>query len=414
MFNWLVSPAHSESNIPKPPRPNLELVEKLRQTQYNPRHYYLPEDFNQQIREEYQKRELSREIDAIFNTDQPKIDLERSIKEIETFSEWPECDTVWSSVSSESTKTEIISAWGSPEATRESDSESEASQERRESDSDSEESQIRQSQELYISIEDTEIFEWHSFVPFQEESCQDPFQDRACQDYEQLLATSQQLDAMENQPVEKPKTLPVQKLSPEHPEGFLELYIGPMFSGKSTKAFFKLSSMADQRFRCIYINSAKDVRETESNDNLVSTHNSSYSQPSRKITCVKTDQLSKIDVSDYEYVAVDELQFFSDAYDTVLEWVDQGKYVIVASLDGDCYRRKFGSVLDLIPHANQVTKLTAYCDICRDNYRKLTPAPFTARMTSETTSELVGGKELYQAMCRNCHDFHLDVTSAFI
>jgi len=124
--------------------------------------------------------------------------------------------------------------------------------------------------------------------------------------------------------------------------------------------------------------------------------------------------LSSINVDDFEYIAIDELQFFPDAYDVVIEWVQRGKYIIVASLDGDCYRRKFGCVLDLIPHANQVTKLTGYCDICRDNYRKLTPAPFTARMTNDTSSELVGGTDLYKAMCRNCHDFHLDVTVSLL
>lgn len=196
----------------------------------------------------------------------------------------------------------------------------------------------------------------------------------------------------------------------EHPEGYLEINIGPMFSGKSTKSLFKLTSMADQRFRCLYVNSNKDVRKTESADNMVSTHNSSYSKTSPKITCVKVTNLSEVSVGDFDYIAVDELQFFDDAYETILSWLNMGKYVIVASLDGDCYRRKFGHVLDLIPHANEVTKLTAYCDICRDNYKILNRAPFTARMTSDTSAELVGGSDLYKAMCRNCHDFHLDVT----
>ena len=71
-------------------------------------------------------------------------------------------------------------------------------------------------------------------------------------------------------------------------------------------------------------------------------------------------------------------------------------------------------MLDLIPHANEVTKLTAYCDICRDNYKKLNRAPFTARMTSDKSVELVGGADLYKAMCRSCHDFHLDVTVSYV
>lgn len=199
----------------------------------------------------------------------------------------------------------------------------------------------------------------------------------------------------------------------EHPEGYLEIFMGPMFSGKSSRVLFKLSSMADQRFRCLYVNSIKDVRNTESQDNFVTTHNSSYSKMSPKITCIKVSNLSEVNVTDYDYIAIDELQFFDDdnTVRCISDWISlYGKCVLVASLDGDCYRRKFGRVLDLIPHANEVTKLNAYCDMCRDNYGLMKPAPFTARMTSDTTAELVGGTDLYKAMCRECHDFHLDVT----
>ena len=211
-------------------------------------------------------------------------------------------------------------------------------------------------------------------------------------------------------------TLDKRNLEREHPEGYLEIFIGPMFSGKSSKILFKLSSMADQRFNCLYVNSTKDVRKTEAQDNFVTTHNSAYSKLSSKITTVKVSSLREVSVSDYDYIAVDELQFFDDEYtfDSIENWVSiYGKYVLVASLDGDCYRRKFGKVLDLIPFADEITKLTAYCDICRDNYGILKKAPFTARMTSDTTAELVGGTDIYKAMCRGCHDFHVDITSHY-
>ena len=200
--------------------------------------------------------------------------------------------------------------------------------------------------------------------------------------------------------------------SEKYREGYLKIFLGSMFSGKSSRLLFDLSCMADQRFRCLYVNHVKDERKTESQDKFVTTHNSSYSKISPKIYCVKVDNLGQVDAKEYDYIAIDELQFFDheNTVSTVLEWVKQGKYVLIASLDGDAYRRKFGKVLDLLPHADKVKKLTAYCDMCRDNYGRLKPAPFTARMTSDTTAELVGGADLYKAMCRECHDFHLDVT----
>jgi len=207
------------------------------------------------------------------------------------------------------------------------------------------------------------------------------------------------------------------KIKREYPEGYFEIYMGPMFSGKSSKLLFKLSSMADQRFNCLYINSIKDVRKTESQDDAATTHNSSYSKLSSKITSMKVSSLREVDVSDFDYIAIDELQFFDDEHtiECIENWISiYGKYVLVASLDGDCYRRKFGRVLDLIPLADEIYKLTAYCDLCRDNYGILKKAPFTARMTSDRTAELVGGSDMYKAMCRKCHDFHIDITSHYI
>lgn len=204
------------------------------------------------------------------------------------------------------------------------------------------------------------------------------------------------------------------KVNREHPEGYLELFIGPMYSGKSSKVLFKLSSMADQRFNCLYINSSKDERETEAQDDFVTTHNSAYSRSSPKIKCVKVSSLKEVSVSDYDYIGIDELQFFSDndTVNCINDWVSvYGKHVLIASLDADCYRRRFGNVLDLVPNADEVTKLTAYCDLCRDNYGVVKKAPFTARMTSDKSAELVGGRNLYKAMCRSCHDYHLNITA---
>jgi thymidine kinase len=216
----------------------------------------------------------------------------------------------------------------------------------------------------------------------------------------------------EKQDKDKKEDNKMENIKREYPEGYLELLFGPMFSGKSTRLLFKLSSMADQRFRCLYINSYKDERETESQDKYVTTHNSSYSTLSPKIHCLKVKSLTEVNFLNYDYIAVDEFQFFDSEEDVqcIIDWVTiYGKYVCVASLDGDYSRRKFGRVFDLIPHADEIVKTTAYCDMCRDNYGKLVKAPFTARMTSDTTAELVGGKDIYKAMCRTCHDFHMDV-----
>lgn len=75
---------------------------------------------------------------------------------------------------------------------------------------------------------------------------------------------------------------------------------------------------------------------------------------------------------------------------------NEGKIVIVAALDGTFQRKAFGSVLELVPLAEEITKLTAVCMICcRD-------ASFTKRLGNEKEIEVIGGSEMYISVCRKC------------
>lgn len=125
-----------------------------------------------------------------------------------------------------------------------------------------------------------------------------------------------------------------------------------------------------------------------------------------------------------DVIGIDEAQFFDDLYDFCCKAADhEGKAVIVAGLDGDylrCYvfnivylsslfvsllyscskilnlfcRRNFGPVLDIVPIADTITKLTARCEVCGKR------AHFTLRKTDETKTELVGGADMYMPVCR--------------
>lgn len=51
-------------------------------------------------------------------------------------------------------------------------------------------------------------------------------------------------------------------------------------------------------------------------------------------------------------------------------------------------------MLDIIPLADTVTKLTARCELCGKK------AFFTLRKTEETQTELIGGADVYMLVCR--------------
>jgi thymidine kinase len=64
-----------------------------------------------------------------------------------------------------------------------------------------------------------------------------------------------------------------------------------------------------------------------------------------------------------------------------------GKIIIVAALDGTFQRKPFGNVLNLIPLAEEVSKLSAVCMMC---YRS---ASFSKRIGNETEVEVIGGSD---------------------
>jgi endogenous inhibitor of DNA gyrase (YacG/DUF329 family) len=97
-------------------------------------------------------------------------------------------------------------------------------------------------------------------------------------------------------------------------------------------------------------------------------------------------------------VVIEEGQFFDDLYDFVLRAVDKDKkMVVVGGLDGDCFRKPFGQILQLIPLADTLTKLTAFCKVCANG----TPGIFTYRLTESKETIEVGGDEMYMPLCRN-------------
>lgn len=174
----------------------------------------------------------------------------------------------------------------------------------------------------------------------------------------------------------------------------LHIYLGPMFSGKSTKLIETYNNYLTynyETFRPLVINHSTDNRYGM---NRIITHNQ------QNIPCLSINYLNQIinDIHDYTHIFIDEAQFFKDLYDIVKAFVfDYGKIVYIAGLDGDFMQQPFkdSKLLQLIPYAETVTKLTAKCNICSRD------APLTKRITNSTKQILVGGANDYIPVCLN-------------
>ena len=167
----------------------------------------------------------------------------------------------------------------------------------------------------------------------------------------------------------------------------LKIIMGNMFSGKTSELVRRLKRYEVIGKRILVINSSKDTRCLE---HVLRTHDN------MKFDCIKTNNLNELNYQDVDVIAIDEAQFFIGLKVFVEKVLTRGKTIILTGLDGDYKQDKIGEILDCIPLADKVFKLSAMCMECMDG----THGPFTKRIVNSDKVELVGGKEMYMAVCR--------------
>ena len=161
----------------------------------------------------------------------------------------------------------------------------------------------------------------------------------------------------------------------------LELILGPMFAGKTSALQSIVKRHSALGIKCVVYKPVSDTRY--GSDTYMCSHDLT------KVEAIPAKNLTNHALMDpyleAKIVVIEEGQFFEDLYDFVLRAVDKDKkIVIVGGLDGDCFRKPFGQILQLIPLADTLTKLTAFCKICADG----TPGIFTYRGNQARQSEM--------------------------
>ena len=172
----------------------------------------------------------------------------------------------------------------------------------------------------------------------------------------------------------------------------LSIIMGNMFSGKTSELIRRLKRFKVMGKNILVVNSAKDTR---SPDEVLKTHDNV------KFKCHKVYDLFDIIYTDEfesaDIIAIDEAQFFprlKKFIEFVLDAPFWDKSIILAGLDADSFQKKFGEIIDCIPYASEVTKLSALCMVCKDG----TPGPFTKRTVEDRTRELIGGSDMYSCL----------------
>jgi thymidine kinase len=195
--------------------------------------------------------------------------------------------------------------------------------------------------------------------------------------------------------------------------GYLKIIIGPMFSGKTsmlinlyneqkitTQDMLELYHIKENENNILAINYDKDTRYGI---------NKIVSHDRKEIDCVSVNDLQELThnqadkdkLESANFLFINEAQFFPNLKNWVLTQVEVfDKVITLCGLDSDYKREKFGEILDLVPHADELIKLYGKCAKCTNK------SLFTHRISNETKQEVIG-TDNYIPVCRHCYNSSL-------
>lgn len=167
----------------------------------------------------------------------------------------------------------------------------------------------------------------------------------------------------------------------------LTLITGPMYSGKTSELIRYADRAKIANKNIFIIKYAGDVRYTDTP--AITTHNN--------LQCnahiVERDDLLKLDLTNYDYIFIDEAQFFNKLDIFLKKWADRSIYL--AALNADFQGLSWNNIAQLGP-VERYINLSAICEKCNAD------AHFTERVSDSNYRELIGGKKDYIAVCRAC------------
>jgi thymidine kinase len=186
----------------------------------------------------------------------------------------------------------------------------------------------------------------------------------------------------------------------------LELYVGPMYAGKTTKllSMFKTSTESKKLIinYDIQSNAINKIRlhKLETHDKDVNlTELEVYHVCS--LECFYTtinysyNRLQNIFHKSNE-IYINECQFFPNLKHYVLKMLSDNKKVYLYGLDGDYKQELFGQTLELVPYCSKIEKLNGKCQWCQKR-------SILTHRTSSHSEQYLPNDEFYVPLCFSCY-----------
>ncbi|MCC6252079.1 MAG: thymidine kinase [Bacteroidia bacterium] len=174
-------------------------------------------------------------------------------------------------------------------------------------------------------------------------------------------------------------------------KGWIEVICGSMFSGKTEELIRRLKRANFAKQKVEIFKPAIDKRYDDAN---VVSHDANTIMS----TPVENAASILLLAHEVDVVGIDEAQFFDmEIVEVCNQLANRGIRVIAAGLDMDYLGKPFGPMPSLMSIAEYVTKVHAVCVMCGSL------ANHSHRMTADKNLVLLGEKDSYQPLCRDCY-----------
>lgn len=174
--------------------------------------------------------------------------------------------------------------------------------------------------------------------------------------------------------------------------GSIEVITGSMFSGKTEELIRRLRRA---QFAGLKVEIFKPSLDNRYSENRVVSHDE------KSIVSTPVDNSSAILLlaGEVDVVGIDEAQFFDNSIiDVCNKLADNGVRVVVAGLDMDFLGNPFGPIPALLSISEYITKVHAICMRCGSL------AQYSYRKSDEAQVVLLGEKDKYEPLCRECYN----------
>ena len=185
--------------------------------------------------------------------------------------------------------------------------------------------------------------------------------------------------------------------------GYIEVVIGPMYSGKSEELIRRLRRAKIAKQNVLVFKPQIDNRYSK--EDVVSHNGDSINA----IPISNAREIYNHIDNKTQVVGIDEVQFFDEEIvEIAMNLADKGIRVISAGLDMDFKGEPFGPTPKLLAVAEFVDKIQAICSVCGQ------PANRSQRLINGEPARYddpiiqVGAVETYEARCRKCHVVYKD------